>query len=85
MLIARFCMLLEELVTIGFEIEEATKLAESNGFHHKRKTSEELTDIFDKIQRVYGCEFKDVKKAILTHPQFASLNHLRVVSQATEE
>ena len=77
-------MLLEELVSIGFEIEEAQKLAASNGFHHKNKTRQELTDLFKKISSFYGCTFDDIKKAILTQPQFAGLDHERVVRQGVE-
>ena len=74
-------MILEELVSIGFEIEEAQKLAESSSFHHKKKTRQELTDLFNKISGIYNCTFDDVKKAILAHPQFAGYDHERVVRQ----
>ena len=77
-------MLLEELISIGFKEEEAQKLAESSSFHHKNKTQKELIDIFDKISRTYFCTFEDVKKAILTHPPFAGLDHERVVRQKTK-
>src|SRR3989344_7131505 len=76
-------MLLEELVSIGFEREEAKKLAESNGFHHRKKTRQELTDLFNKISGVYNCTFEDVKKAVLSFPPFAGLDHERVVRQKT--
>ena len=76
-------MLLEELVSIGFSEEEAKILAESNGFHHKRKSSHELTDLFNKISGIYECSFEEVKRAILIHPQFAGLDHERVVRQKT--
>ena len=77
-------MLLEELVSIGFEREEAQKLAESSGFHHKRKTHKELADLFNKISGVYDCTFEEVKRAVLNHPQSAGLDHERVVRQGVE-
>ena len=76
-------MLLEELVSIGFNEKEAKKLAESNGFHHRRKNGQELTDLFNEICRVYGCTFDKVKRAILNHPQFAGYDHRRSVRQET--
>ena len=76
-------MLLEELVSIGFEREEAQKLAESKDFHHRRKTSQELTDLFNKISGVYGWSFDDVRSAVLSFPPFAGLDHERVVRQKT--
>ena len=77
-------MLLEELVSIGFEREEAQKLAESNSFYHKRKTRQELTDLFNKISGFYGWSFDEVKRAILSFPPFAGLDHERVVRQGIE-
>ena len=74
-------MLLEELVSIGFSEEEAKILAESNGFHHKRKSSHELTDLFNKISGIYECSFEEVKRAILNFPPFAGYDHERVVRQ----
>jgi len=76
-------MILEELVLVGFEIEEAQKLAESNDFHHRRKTHQELINLFNKISGVYGFTFEEVKKAILSFPQFAGYDHERVVRQKT--
>ena len=76
-------MLLEELISIGFEREEAQKLAGSEGFHHRKKTRQELTDLFNKISGVYNCTFEDVKKAVLSFPPFAGLDHERVVRQKT--
>ena len=77
-------MLLNGLVSIGFSEEEAQRLAESNDFHHRRKTSLELKSLFDKISGVYECSFEDVKRAILNFPAFASYNHERVVRQGVE-
>jgi len=77
-------MLLEELVSIGFEREEAQKLAESSDFHHRKKSRQELTDLFNKISGVYNCTFGKVKKAILSFPPFAGLDHERVVKQGIE-
>ena len=77
-------MLLEELVSIGFEREEAQKLAESDHFHHRRKTKQELTYLFSKISGFYDCTFEEVKRAVLTHPPFAGLDHERVVRQGIE-
>jgi len=76
-------MLLEELISIGFEREEAKKLAEDNGFHHRKKTRQELTDLFNKILDVYNCTFDDVKRAVLSFPPFAGYDHERVVRQKT--
>ena len=76
-------MLLEELVYIGFEREEAQKLTESNNFHHKRKSRQELTDLFNKISGIYGCDFDDIKRAILSFPPFAGYDHERVLRQKT--
>ncbi len=76
-------MLLEELVSIRFNEEEARKLAESNDFHHRRKTHQELTNLFNKISVIYECSFEDVKRAILSFPPFAGYNHERVVRQKT--
>src|SRR3989344_5653567 len=77
-------MILEELVSIGFEREEAQKLTESNNFHHKRKSRQELTDLFNKISGIYGCDLERIKRAILTHPPFAGYDHERVVRQGIE-
>ena len=77
-------MLLEELVYIGFEREEAQKLAESEYFHHRTKTHQELTDLFNKISGVYGWSFNETKRAILSHPQFAGYDHERVLRQGVE-
>ena len=77
-------MLLEELVSIGFEREEAQKLAESKDFHHRRKTGQELTDLFNKISGVYDWSFDDVRSAVLTFPPFAGYDHERVVRQGIE-
>ena len=77
-------MILEELVSIGFGREEARKLAESSGFHHRKKTRQELTDLFNKISGIYNCTFDDVKKAILAFPPFAGYDHERVVRQGVE-
>ena len=74
-------MILEELVSIGFGIEEAKKLAESTGFHHRKKTRQELTDLFNKISGVYNCTFEEVKRAVLSFPRFAGYDHERVVRQ----
>jgi len=76
-------MLSEELVSIGFEREKARKLAESNYFHHRSKNHQELTILFNKISEVYGWTFEEVKKAILSFPQFAGYDHERVVRQKT--
>lgn len=76
-------MLLEELVSIGFSEEEAQKLAESDDFHHRRKSCQELTDLFNKISGVYRCGFEEIKKAVLSFPQFAGYDHERVVRQKT--
>ena len=77
-------MQLEELVSIGFEMEEAQKLSGSDGFHHKKKTRQELTDLFDKISRVYGWNFENLKRAVLSFPRFAGYDHERVVRQGLE-
>ena len=77
-------MLLEELVSIGFSKKEAQKLSESNGFHHRKKSRHELIGLFTKISEVYECSFDSVKRAILSFPQFAGLDHERVVRQGTE-
>jgi len=77
-------MILEELVSIGFGIKEAQRLAESNSFYHKRKTRQELTDLFNKISGFYGWSFDEVKRAILSFPPFAGLDHERVVRQGIE-
>ena len=77
-------MLLEELVSIGFNIEKARKLAGSSNFHHRKKTRQELTDLFNKISGVYDCTFKEVKRAILSFPPFAGYDHERVVRHGVE-
>ncbi len=77
-------MILKELVSIGFGIEEAKKLAESSCFHHRKKTRQELTDLFNKISGVYNCTFKEVKRAVLSFPSFAGYDHERVVRQGIE-
>ena len=77
-------MLLNGLVSIGFSEEEAQRLAESNDFHHRRKTSLELKSLFDKISGVYECSFEDVKRSVLSFPAFASLDHERAVRQGVE-
>ena len=77
-------MLLEELVYIGFEREEAQKLAESEHFHHRTKTHQELTDLFNKISGVYGWSFNETKRAILRFSPFAGYDHERVLRQGVE-
>ncbi|MEM3113230.1 MAG: hypothetical protein QXI33_02285 [Candidatus Pacearchaeota archaeon] len=74
-------MLLEELVLIGFERKQAAKLAGSEYFCHRSKTYEELTELFNRISRVYRCSSEEVKKAVLSFPPFAGYNHERVVRQ----
>lgn len=75
--------LVKELIVVGFSEEEAKGLAESNSFHHRRKTSRELTDLFDEIVGIYKCPFEEVKRAVLSFPPFAGLDHERVVRQKT--
>ena len=77
-------MLLGELISIGFEREEAEKLVESHDFHHKRKNRQELTDLLNKISGIYDWTFDNVKKAILGFPPFAGLDHERVVREGVE-
>ena len=40
--------------------------------------------MFDNIAQVYGCSQAEVIKAILNWPQFAGLDHERVVREAAE-
>ncbi|HLC57359.1 MAG TPA: hypothetical protein VJH95_02195, partial [Candidatus Nanoarchaeia archaeon] len=77
-------MLLNDLVSIGFGREEARRLTESSHFYHRRKTYQELTNLFNKISEVYDWTFEEVKRAILTHPQFAGLDHERAIRQGIE-
>ncbi|PIO08735.1 hypothetical protein COU59_00360, partial [Candidatus Pacearchaeota archaeon CG10_big_fil_rev_8_21_14_0_10_34_12] len=77
-------VLLEELALIGFNKEEIIKLAGSDNFHYKKKTSQELRDLFNKISKVYGCTFEEVKKAVLSSPRFTGYDHERVVRQGVK-
>ena len=76
--------LLEELVAVGYTKAEAGTLAENPSFHHSKKTSQELTALFNKIAIIYGCPIGHIKRAVLAHPPFAGLDHQRVVREATE-
>ena len=74
----------EVLASVGFSSGDAVFLAGHSGFHHKGKSEEELEGLILKIAKVYDTDAERVKKAILAHPQFAGLDHERVVRQATE-
>ncbi len=65
----------------GFLPEDAQYLALHEYFCHKTKTEDEIKALLEKIRKTYGCSMDDVKKAILTYPQFAGLDHLRVVRE----
>ena len=77
-------MLLEELVSLGLTLDEAKKLANSEAFHHKRKNSKELRDLFENIATTYNSTFEKIKKNILSHPIFSAYNHKRVVREGVE-
>ncbi len=82
MLKAGMCMTLDAVLReVGFNASEAVFLANHNGFHHKRKTREDFQGLFCKLATAYDCDVESVKKAILTHPQFAGLDHERVIRQ----
>ena len=70
------------LMRFGIVQADATKLVEYPHFHHKKKTYEELQDLFQTIQRVYSCSLEDVLEAVLKFPAFAGLDHARVVRDA---
>ena len=72
----------QELEYFGLNQEEITHLVNSTNFHHKRKTVDELNNLFIKIRKIYNCSIGDILGAVLKHPPFAGLDHERVVAQA---
>ena len=44
------------LIELGYTQQQATSLAKDEYFHHKRKTREELENLFSGIAEVYGCD-----------------------------
>ena len=72
------------LQEIGYSTEQASYLASHEGFHHKRKTREELDDLFLGISETYKCDLDQIKEAVLKSPQFAGYDHERVVREANE-
>jgi len=71
------------LQEVGFSRVDAVMLADSENFHHRRKTREELESLFRNIAQEYRCTAAKVKAVILKHPSFAGRNHSRVVRDAT--
>lgn len=69
------------LSTFGISADDAIGLATDPNFHHKTKSREELQGSFDDIACVYGCSQKEIIDCILKFPQFAGLNHQRVIRQ----
>ena len=70
------------LENIGFTAEQASYLSNHDCFNHKRKNEIELTALLQGIAKVYSCDEAKVKAAVLKQPQFAGLDHQRVVDQA---
>ncbi|MDP3734711.1 MAG: hypothetical protein Q8R37_05775, partial [Nanoarchaeota archaeon] len=73
------------LEDIGFSSAEAIFLSRHEYFKHKRKTKEELEDLFHNITTIYECSDDVIKKAVLKHPQFAGYDHHRVITEAAAE
>ena len=76
----------QALIDTGFNESEAAELetddwfAKSNG----NKTAQEITDRIHSISIVYNTTYPKIRKAILTFPQFAGLDHQRVIKGIKE-
>ncbi len=70
------------LIQVGYSIGDAEFLSGYGEFHHKTKSAEELLALFQRIADVYGSDIDSVKRAVVRFPQFAGLNHERVVREA---
>jgi len=78
-------MKLEQILEeIGFSRKQASFLANHENFKHKRKTREELNDVFLGISKIYKRNLDYIKEIILKWPQFAGYDHERVVKEANE-
>ena len=71
------------LIEAGFNKKAAKKLADDEyfrqNFHNSKKSSEEILERINLIAVVYDTDTDSVRDAITKFPQFASLDHERVV------
>jgi len=72
------------LVAAGFSAKEAAFLLQQDGFHQKTKKEEEFRSLISKIAGIYGWSETSAREAILNFPQFADLDHSRVIQDATK-
>ncbi len=72
------------LQNLGYSKKDAQFLAQHEYFHHKRKTEKELRAVFQRIADVYDLDMDTVREFVIKFPQFAGLDHKRVVDEATE-
>jgi len=73
--------LVDILVKLGFSEGAATFLSNHDYFRHKRKTEQQMIEVFRKMREIYGCGEQDIREAVLKFPQFASYDHKRVVRE----
>lgn len=69
------------LVALGMSAVDAAVVVQDLRFHHKRKTLEELSELFDGIAQVYGCIRDDVFSCVRSFPPLAGYDHVRVVRE----
>jgi len=69
---------------VGFSPSESKRLASLEKQPFSGKTGPQMKDWLTKTARLYSCTENEIRNSILTHPQFAGLDHSRVVSQAVD-
>ena len=71
----------ETLVEAGFSEGEAERLVNDDRFaqRNSNKSAEEIREKIKTIARKYLTTETDIRKAVLSFPPFASLNHQRVL------
>ena len=74
--------LVDILVKLGFSEGAATFLSNHDYFRHKRKTEQQMIEVFRKMREIYGCGEQDIREAVLKFPPFAGYDHKRVVEDA---
>jgi hypothetical protein len=75
--------LIDELQKAGFSKEEAAKLVANEHFaaHNGNQTGKSFSDRLRKAAIAYSTNIETVRKAVLSFPPFAGLDHERVVRQ----
>ncbi len=77
----------EILVGAGFSQAEAAKLAGDEYFaqRNSNKSAEEISASIRSMAGIYSCSEDDARKAVLSHPRFAGLDHKRVLEGIERE